>query len=448
MWKNTSLLLAVGLALVVAQPALGQGQWPQFRGPNSSGVAADAKLPDSWSKTQNVVWKAELPGKGWSSPIVCGNRIFVTSAVADKPASAPRKGLYIQNMRGETGEGEHRWMVYCLDADTGRIEWEKTAHRGVPPMPIHAKNSYATETPATDGERIVACFGAAGLFCYDINGRESWTQKWAASPMRMGWGTAASPVLHQDRVYVLGDNEASSFLLALDKRTGRRLWRVERDQKSGWATPLIWQNDLRTEIITAGSSKVRSYDLDGQPLWELEGMSSITIPTPVATKDMLFVASGYVADNYRPVYAIRPGASGDITLKGDATSNKYVAWSLPTGAPYNPSPLVYGDYLYLLYDRGSLSCYDAHSGKELYSRQRLSSQRASFAASPWACDGKIYCLSEDAETFVVQAGGEFKVLGRNSLDDTALASPAVVGNDLILRTLSTVYRIGAGTGGR
>jgi outer membrane protein assembly factor BamB len=448
MWKNTTVLLAAAEIFLVTVAAMGQGCWPQFRGVDSSGLATEAMLPASWSTTENVVWKTEIPGKGWSSPIVWDDKIIITSAVADKPVDAPRKGLYVQGMRGVMGEGVYRWMIYCLDWETGKILWERMAHQGVPPIPIHAKNSYATETPATDGERIVVCFGAVGLFCYDMNGQELWAHHWAGLPTRMGWGPANSPILYQDRVYVLNDNEVSSFLVALDKRTGRQIWRVPRDEKTSWSTPLVWRNDLRTEIVTAGSRKLRSYDLEGRPLWELDGLSSVTIPTPVATKELLFVASGYVTESLRPVYAIRPGASGDITLVGEATSNQYVAWSLPTAAPYNPSPLVYGDYLYVLYDRGSLACYDAGTGKEIYSRQRLSPERASFSASPWACDGKVYCLSEDAETFVVQAGKDFKVLGRNRQEDTALASPAVARNDLILRVLSKVYRIGVSKEGR
>ena len=429
---------------LAAATALGQTHWPQFRGADSSGVAAEAKPPVAWSPTENVVWKREIPGKGWSSPIVWGDKIFLTTAVADAPPAVPRKGLYVQGLKGVASEAEHRWMVYCLDWETGKVLWEKTAHQGVPSSAIHAKNSYASETPTTDGEVLVACFGAVGVFCYDMAGGQLWSHTWTGPRMRMGWGTAASPLLYQDRVYLVNDNETSSFLVALDKRSGKQIWRVPRDEKSSWTTPLLWKNRQRTEIVTVGSSRVRSYSLDGKPLWELEGLSSISIPTPTATADLLIVASGYVADSYRPVYAIRPGASGDITLKDDAASNEYVAWSLPAAAPYNPSPLLYGDYLYLLYDRGMLACYEVQTGKEVYARQRLAADRASFAASPWACDGKIFCLSEDAETFVVQAGREFKVLGRNRLDDTALASPAVVRNDLILRTLSTVYRIGPG----
>jgi outer membrane protein assembly factor BamB len=303
------------------------------------------------------------------------------------------------------------------------------------------KNSYASETPATDGERVFACFGNVGLFCYDMDGREVWSQKWGFFPTRLGWGPAASPVLHGDRVYVVNDNEKASFLAAFDKRTGKQLWRVQRDEPSNWSTPLVWENERRTEIVTPGRGKVRSYDLDGRLLWELSGMSDIVIPTPVASRSLLYVSSGYVSNSLRPVYAIRPGAAGDISLKDDQTSNQFIAWCDRKAGPYNPSPLLYGDYLYVLYDKGFLACYDAKTGKPVYSRQRLSPGATAFTASPWACDGKIYCLSEDGETFVVQAGPEFKLLGSNRLDEMTLATPAVVHDSLVIRTFSKLWRI-------
>ncbi|MHC4540213.1 MAG: PQQ-binding-like beta-propeller repeat protein [Planctomycetota bacterium] len=216
----------------------------------------------------------------------------------------------------------------------------------------------------------------------------------------------------------------------------------ERDEKSNWATPYVWTNELRTELITPGTGKVRSYDLDGKLLWELGGMSNIVIPTPFAKHGLLYISSGYVGDKKRPIFAIRPGARGDITLREDQSSNEYIAWSQKQGGPYNPSPIVYGDYLYVLYDRGMVSCYDARTGSEIYSKQRIAAGAMAFTSSPWANDGKIFCLSEDGETFVIQAGPEFKVLGKNALDEMCMATPAAVRGSLIIRTLSKLYRIG------
>ena len=434
-------LLAACLGFCWVSRTSAQENWPQFRGERSSGVAETAKLPERWGPAENVAWKTELPGTGWSSPIVWGDKVFLTSAVAEKKVAPPRKGLYIENVLGRTAEGEHRWMVYCLDFRSGKILWERVAHRGVPPGAVHVKNSYASETPVTDGQLVVAYFGNVGLSCHDTSGRELWSQKWGSFPTRFGWGPAASPLLYQDRVYVVNDNDKDSFLVALDKRTGREVWRVRRDEKSNWATPFLWHNGRRAEIVTAGTGKVRSYDLEGRLLWELRGMSSIAIPTPVALGDLVYISSGYVGDRKRPIFAVRPGASGDVTLKDDQTGGPAIAWCQPSGGPYNPSPVAYRDHLYVLYDRGELSCYDARTGEIVYSRQRLASGAGAFTASPWACDGKIYCLSEDGETFVVQAGGQFKLLGRNRLDEMTLATPAIARDSLVVRTFSKVYRI-------
>jgi outer membrane protein assembly factor BamB len=261
--------------------------------------------------------------------------------------------------------------------------------------------------------------------------------------MLMGWGTAASPVLHKDRLYIVDDNEEQSFLCALDAKTGSEIWRVSRDEKSNWATPFVWENPLRTEIITAGKSKVRSYDPAGNLLWELKGMSSIVIPTPFAKDDLLYVSSGYVMDSNRPVYAIRPGARGDITLKKDQTSNEFIAWYQKTAGPYNPTPLLYGEYLYVLKDGGVLTCYEAKTGKPVYTGKRLGGATA-FTSSPWAYDGKIFCLSEDGDTFVVQAGPDFKILNKSSLGEMCLATPAIANVSLIVRTESKLYRIQKG----
>ncbi|MEE2937749.1 MAG: PQQ-binding-like beta-propeller repeat protein, partial [Planctomycetota bacterium] len=254
--------------------------------------------------------------------------------------------------------------------------------------------------------------------------------------------TAASPVLHEDRLYVINDNDEDSYLQALDKKTGQEVWRTERDEKSNWATPYLWKNKFRTEIITPGTGRVRSYDLNGKELWSLEEMSSITIATPYQYDGLLYVSSGYVGDPSRPLYAIRPGAKGDISLQDEQTSNEWIAWSQPTGAPYNPSTITYDGIVYVLYDFGFMMAYKADDGSEVYSKKRIPKGRA-FTASPWAYDGKIFCLNEDGLTIVIQAGDEFKVLETNTLaeDDMGMATPAIVGNRLLIRTSARIYCI-------
>ncbi|MBZ5596458.1 MAG: PQQ-like beta-propeller repeat protein [Acidobacteriia bacterium] len=417
-------------------------QWPQFRGPQSSGVADDPQVPDTWSATRNVVWKGEIPGSGWSSPVVWGDRIFLTSVISTVSPEAPKKGLYFGGNREAIPADEHRWMVYAVDWKTGKIAWVREVHRGVPASSHHLKNTYASETPVTDGERVYSYFGNLGLFVFDMDGKPVWSQPWGPFHTRYGWGTAASPVLYKDRIYVVNDNDDRSFLAALDKRTGKQIWRVERDEDSNWSTPYIWENDRRTEIITSGTRKVRAYDLDGKLLWEFGGMSSIVIPTPFAQHGLLFLASGYVGDAVRPVYAVRAGARGDISLKEGEASNEYIAWYQRQAGPYNPSPLVYGDYYYTLLDRGIFTCHDAHTGREIYGKQRIDPEAAAFTASPWASNGKIFALSEDGDTFVIQAGSEFKVLGKNSLGEMCMATPAIARGSLIIRTATKLYRIG------
>ncbi len=276
-------------------PAL-DSNWPQFRGPNAQGISTQGHLPERWSTTENVAWKAEIPGRGWSSPIVWGDRVFVTTAVNSGVAEPPKKGLYLGGERPEPPRVEHEWKVICLDLASGKVRWDHVVHRGPPPGPSHLKNSYASETPVTDGERVYVRVGGVGVFCLDSSGREVWSKPLEPRKMRAGWGTAASPVLHRDRLYLVNDNEEQSYLLALDKLSGKEIWRVDRDEKSNWSTPYVWENEQRCEIVTAGTGKVRSYDLDGKLLWWLKGMSSITIATPYADGGLVYVSSGFIVE--------------------------------------------------------------------------------------------------------------------------------------------------------
>jgi outer membrane protein assembly factor BamB len=434
-----ALLLALPVRQAGAEPAA--DNWPQFRGPGASGVSAAAGLPDTWSATEHVAWKTRIPGRGWSSPIVWGNRVYVTTAIKEGDEPEPvKKGLYLGGNR-EAPKEPHRWVVYALDLQTGAIAWEQEVHRGVPSHGHHLKNTLASETPVTDGERVYAYFGNVGLFCLDLDGKPLWSKRWESVPTRYGWGTAASPVLHGDRIYVVNDNDAQSFLVALDKKTGEEAWRVVRDEKSNWATPFVWESGPRVEIVTPGSGKVRSHGLDGKPIWELGGMSSITVPTPLAAHGLLYVTSGYVMDRRKPLFAIRPGASGDISLAEDQASSPQIAWCQKKAGPYNPSPIVYGKHLYVLYDMGLLACFDAVTGAPVYEKQRIAPDARAFTASPWACDGRLFCLSEDGDTYVIRPGPAFELLRTNRLGELCMATPAVVRGGLVIRTESHVFCI-------
>ena len=444
------VLLAI--AIVGIASALPRAEnWPQFRGLQGGVAADDPALPETWGPTQNIVWKIDVPGTAWSSPVVWGDHVFVTSAINTK-AEEPLKPTaeYLSRSIGgpmtakdiSLSTDVHRWMVYDVDFKTGRIRWERQVQQAVPAKARHQKNSYASETPVTDGDRVYTYFSSAGLFAFDMNGKPIWAKPMDTLTVRSGWSGAASPVVHKGRVYIVNDNDEHSFVAAYEAQTGAELWRVNRDEGSNWTTPFVWENAQRTEIVTPGTKKVRSYGLDGKLLWELSGMSSIDIPTPFAKDGLLYVESGYPGDPLRPVYAIRPGASGDISLKPDETSNGFVVWSNPALGTYATSALAYGDYYYTLFDRGILACHDAKTGKEIYPRQRITADASGFTASPWAYNGKIFAMSEDGDTYVVQAGPAFKVLGKNSLNEMTLATPAIANSSLIVRTASKLYRIG------
>ncbi|MES1213587.1 MAG: PQQ-binding-like beta-propeller repeat protein [Singulisphaera sp.] len=416
--------------------------WPQFRGPLSNSVADDTDLPERWSGTENVAWKTKIPGRGWSAPIVWGKRIFLTSVTSADDQAERKRGIYFGGDQKVAPQTPHQWRVFCLDRDDGRVLWERVGHEGIPPQSVHLKNTYASETPVTDGERVYAYFGNLGIFCFDVDGAPQWSRTLGSFHTADGMGTGSSPILHGEQVIVLNDNEDDSFLLALDRKSGAENWRVARPEKSCWSTPYIWRHPQRTELIVSGSGVARSYDLGGKLLWQLGDLSAHSIPSPVAGPDLLYLASGHVLSSKRPIVAIRAGASGDISLAGDAASNDFVAWCLKRAAPYNPSLLYSRDYVYALTDLGILSCYDAHTGKTVYERKRLPNGR-SFTASPWAANGQIYCLSEFGDTFVVRAGPAFEVLRVNSLGDEEmfLATPAIAGRQLLIRGEHTLYAI-------
>ncbi len=425
---------------LLAFAAAGNDNWPQFRGPDALGVSDNPDLPDKWGPKKNVLWKRDIDGRGWSSPVVWGNRVFLTTAINEGKAKEPKKGLYFGGNQYKPSEHVHQWKVICLNLDDGKVLWEKLARKGKPQGTIHIKNSYATETPVTDGERVYAYFGNHGLYCYSVEGELLWDKQWPARKTRWGWGLAASPILHEGKLYVVNDNDEQSYLVALDAKTGKELWRTKRDEKSNWATPYLWENDLRTEIITSGTQKVRSYDLKGKLLYQFGGNSSITIATPYSKFGLLYVTSGYVGDRKKPIFAIRPGAKGDISLRPDQDSSKYVAWCQRRAGPYNPSTIVYGDLLHVLLDRGIATCYEAKTGKQAHGPARLPEGRA-FTSSPWAYGGKVFYLNEYGVTYVLEAGRGFKLLHTNTLleDDMCMATPALAGDKLIIRTDTRVY---------
>lgn len=431
----------------VSAAVLGAAEnWPQFRGPGALGVSSHPALPEQWSAAENVRWEEPIPGRGWSSPVVWGDQVFITTVTTEGRQWEARKGLYFGGNRYQPPTGTHHWKVLCVSLKTGKVQWERTALSGKPRGNIHIKNSYASETPITDGERVYAYFGNHGLFCYNLKGALLWKKEWAAVKTRYGWGLAASPVLHDGCLYIVNDNEEQSFLVALDAKTGKQLWQTNRDgEKSNWSTPFIWQNKLRTEIITPGTNKNRSYDLNGKLLYQFGGNSSITIATPYAKAGLLYVTSGYVGDRKKPIFAIRPGAKGDISLDPDQGDSDFVAWCQRRAGPYNPSTIVYGDLLYVLLDRGLVAAYEAANGKLVFGPERLVDRGGAFTSSPWAYNGKIFFLDENGATYVLEAGRNYKLMRINRLrngEGICMATPAMAGGNLLIRTDTRLYCIG------
>ena len=462
-----AVLLLVVVLVVPGAPVPADTTWPQFRGPAGRAVSPVDTLPTKWSTTINVSWKAEVPGRGWSSPIVWGDQVIVTSAVGSGAFKQPSPGIYGNDYvaelekQGLTGgqimeklrqrdlespqeAGELRFMVYSFDVKTGQVRWSRAAHTGPPIGGRHRKNTYASETPATDGERIYALFGNIGLFCYSMDGTPLWTYKIAPQPRYLDFGTAASPVVHEGRVYIQDDNEVDSYLAALDVKTGAVIWKTPRTAGggrplSGWSSPYIWVNAKRTEVVTIGRQLAVSYDLEGRELWRLNGLTQAN-PTPTEGGGLLYLGTGSQGESNRPLFAVKPGASGDISLKAAESASEFVAWFQPRAAAYTSSPLVFGGRVYAVNDTGILQVFDAKTGREIY-KARVGGVGNTFSASPWACGGKIYFLSEEGDTFVINPGDAYDEIARNSLGELAFASPAVTRDGLFVRTQSKLYRI-------
>ena len=443
--RRRSLAAAAGLVAIAltALPALSASEWPRFRG-TEAGVAADhPDLPETWSETRNVRWSADIPGLGWSSPIVWDDHVIVTTAISEGEEPQPVKGLY--DPGAEHGKRDavasHRWVVLDIDLSTGAVRWQRELRSARPSIKRHLKSSFASETPVTDGRRVYVYFGSIGLVAaLELQtGDVVWTQELGAFNGGQEFGTAASPVLHDGTLYVVNDNTTESFLIAFDAETGERVWRVLRDETENWSTPFIWENRLRTELLITGRRKVRSYDLGGNVLWELQGMTGNVAPTPFARDGLAYLSSGYPGSAVRPVYAVRPGGSGDISLDPDnPTDHPYIAWFQPLLGTYVTSALVYRGIYYTLLDRGMLLAHDAATGVEIYGRTRLR-PGSGFTASPWAYNDRVFVLSEDGDTYVMRAGRQFEILAVNSLNEMTLATPAVAGGNLIIRTQTRLY---------
>ena len=437
-----AVVLAGSLTLILTSQAQSQDNWPRFRGADATGVVADdVRLPDKWNREKNVQWKAKIPGWGWGSPIVWGDRVFVSAVHSDDEYEQPKRGLYNGRGRAAPPDTVHYWMVYCLSLKTGEVLWKHEAHAGKPQMPRHPKNTYAAETPTTDGKRLYVLFGDLGIYCFNFDGNALWTHSIEPQKTMSDYGAAASPVVQGDQVIMVYDNQVESYIAAIDSATGDTRWKVPRNEQTTWATPFVWEHDGRTEIVAAGRNENRGYSTEGDQLWHFDGrMSVLTIPSPFAVDGLLYITSGYFQDNKRPVFAMKPGAVGDLTLDAGEDANEFIAWSRQRMGPYNTSPIVYGGYYYTALDRGMITCHDAKTGELIYNRKRFP-QGASFTASPWAYNGKVFFLDEEGNTHVMPVGREFKIEHTNSLGELCIATPSICQGKLLIRTASHVYCI-------
>lgn len=418
--------------------------WPSFRGPNASGVAEGTKPPTTWDleKSQNVLWKTPIPGLSHASPIVWGNQIFVITAI-----SSDAKAGFVAKDRGidlANDDAKHMWMIYALDKQNGRVLWSNKAFEGVPRAKRHVKATQANSTPVTDGRYVVALFGSEGLACYDTKGKLLWKQDLGVlnpglwDDKTSSWGHASSPVIYRDLVIVQADGHAQSFIAAFNLKDGKQAWRVERNEITSWTTPTIYEGKNRVELIANGGRYIRGYDpLTGKELWRFaDNETQVKMQAPQIAGDLIYITGGYPAG--RAMYAFRPGAAGDISLKPGEEKNAFLAWSSSKGSPYTPTPIVYGDLFYVLADNGVLSAYVAKTGELVY-QQRLPS---SFSASPVAADGKLYLSSEDGDVFVVKAGRQYELLSTNVMGQPLMATPALSEGMLIVRGQDGIYALG------
>jgi len=415
--------------------------WPQWRGPLATGVAPYGKPPVEWNEDKNVRWKVEIPGKGHASPIVWGDKIFLTTAIEiDKQVNlqeAERNEQQLPAWRRRMGvkvTKVHKFAILAIARQDGSILWQKTAREELPHEGTHVEGSFASYSPVTDGEHVYAYFGSRGLYCFDMQGNLQWPKDLGDMKTRLSFGEGSSPVLHGDTIVINWDHEVQSFIIAFDKKTGQERWKVDRDEATSWATPIVVEQDGKPQVITSATKRIRSYALKtGELIWECGGMTTNTIPSPVAANGVVYATSGFQGN---ALLAIRLDKA-----KGDITGSEAIVWQHDKNTPYVPSPLLYGDTLYFLqHNKGILSCFNTKTGQAYYGPQRLKDMKTVFV-SPVGASERVYITSKNGITLVIKHGPNFEVLASNSLDDSFTASPAIAEGEIYLRGHKYLYCI-------
>ena len=442
-WRCAAVLALC--ALVVTLPTAVAQDWPQFRGAGALGVSEKA-APTEFDvpPNKNVLWQTPVPGLGLSSPVLHSGKIFITTAVSERYSQNLKTGLY-GDIKPVDEPGPFQWKVLCLDQRTGKLLWDQTAHTGTPEVKRHPKSSHANPTCATDGKRLVAFFGSEGIFCYDLDGKLIWKKDFGLLDSGFfvakdaQWGFASSPVLHDGKVIVQCDVQEGSFVACLDANDGKEIWRAARQDVPTWSTPAVVTHEGRTQVVCNGFKEIAGYDFaTGKQLWTMKGLGDIPTPTPIFAHGLIFITSAHGPG--APLYAVKPDATGDISLEKDQKSNEFVAWSEPRGGNYMQTPIVVGDLLFACMDNGLLRCYDAKTGTMHY-RERLGGATG-FTASPVAVGNKLYFTAEDGQVYVVEPGKQFKLIATNNLGAQSMATPAATDGVIYFRTRTHLIAVG------
>jgi outer membrane protein assembly factor BamB len=443
------MLMALVPAFVSYQPRqtdpVPERQWSSYRGYCAKGVLDDANLPDTWNvgTNENILWKYKVPGLGLSSPVIWGDQLFITTAISEADDKGFKTGIY-GSIGSVDDESVHEWKVYCLDKNTGSVRWQKTAHRGVPEQKRHPKSSHANSSMATDGNHAVAFFGSEGLYCYDMDGILQWKKDFGLlksvffAAKDAEWEFASSPIIHDGVVVIQCDVLDNSFIAAYDAASGTELWRRQRDEHPGWCTPNIYYDGDLCRVVLNGYKHRGAYDFKtGQEIWRMSGGGDIQIPTPIVHDDLVYFNSAHGRQS--PIYAIHVSARGDLTPGEGETSNEYICWSIPQGGAYMQTMLIYGDYLYNARWNGSVSCYAAKTGQEIWKHKAGSGN--SYISSPVASDGKIYLADDQGMVYILKAGPAYELLAQHDLEEICMATPAITDGIIFFRTINHLIAV-------